>query len=136
MSRFDLNGRVAIVTGGNGGIGLAMAKGLAEAGAAGLLGGRSVEKNEEAVEEIVAAGGQAASLVADVLEETAGARLVHEALANFGRLDILVNNAGINIRKRPEEYTPAEWHSVLDSNLTSAFLCSQAAYPVLKGNGG
>jgi 2-deoxy-D-gluconate 3-dehydrogenase len=136
MSRFDLNGRVAIVTGGNGGIGLAMAKGLAEAGAAVLLGGRSVDKNEQAVEEIVAAGGQAASVVADVLQETAGARLVEEALANFGRLDILVNNAGINIRKRPEEYTPAEWHAVLDSNLTSAFLCSQAAYPELKRNGG
>jgi 2-dehydro-3-deoxy-D-gluconate 5-dehydrogenase len=135
MSRFDLNGRVAIVTGGNGGIGLAMAKGLAEAGAAVLIGGRSVEKNEQAVEEIVAAGGKAASVVADVLQETAGARLVGEALANFGRLDILVNNAGINIRKRPEEYTLAEWHSVLDSNLTSAFLCSQAAYPELKRNG-
>ena len=136
MSGFDLNGRVAIVTGGNGGIGLAMAKGLAEAGAAVLIGGRSVEKNEQAVDEIVAAGGQAASIVADVLHETAGARLVGEAVANFGRLDILVNNAGINIRKRPEEYTPAEWHSVLDSNLTSAFLCSQAAYPELKRNGG
>jgi len=70
------------------------------------------------------------------LQETSGARLVEEALASFGRLDILVNNAGINIRKRPEEYTLAEWHSVLDSNLTSAFLCSRAAYPELKRNGG
>jgi 2-deoxy-D-gluconate 3-dehydrogenase len=136
MSRFDLNGRVAIVTGGNGGIGLAMAKALAEAGAAVLVAGRSVEKNERAVDQIVAAGGQAASVVADVLEETSGGRLVGEALASFGRLDILVNNAGINIRKRPEEYTLAEWHSVLDSNLTSAFLCSRAAYPELKRNGG
>ncbi|HEY8680093.1 MAG TPA: glucose 1-dehydrogenase [Candidatus Dormibacteraeota bacterium] len=136
MSRFDLNGRVAIVTGGNGGIGLAMAKALAEAGAAVLVAGRSVEKNERAVDQIVAAGGQAASVVADVLQETSGARLVEEALASFGRLDILVNNAGINIRKRPEEYTLAEWHSVLDSNLTSAFLCSRAAYPELKRNGG
>jgi len=95
-----------------------------------------VEKNERAVDQIVAAGGQAASVVADVLQETSGARLVEEALASFGRLDILVNNAGINIRKRPEEYTLAEWHSVLDSNLTSAFLCSRAAYPELKRNGG
>ena len=136
MSRFDLNGRVAIVTGGNGGIGLAMAKALAEAGAAVLVAGRSVEKNERAVDQIVAAGGQAASVVADVLQETAGARLVEEALANFGRLDILVNNAGINVRKRSEEYTLAEWHQVLDSNLTSAFLCSRAAYPALKQGGG
>jgi 2-dehydro-3-deoxy-D-gluconate 5-dehydrogenase len=136
MSRFDLNGRVAIVTGGNGGIGLAMAKGLAEAGAAVLVAGRSTEKNERAVDEIVAGGGQAASLVADLLDETSGARLVGEAIAGFGRLDILVNNAGINIRKRPEEYTAEEWHTVLDSNLTSAFLCARAAYPELKRNGG
>ena len=136
MTAFDLNGRVAIVTGGNGGIGLAMAKGLAEAGAAVLVAGRSAEKNERAVGEIVAGGGQAASLVADLLDESSGARLVEEAVAGFGRLDILVNNAGINIRKRPEEYTLAEWHSVLDSNLTSAFLCSRAAYPELKRNGG
>jgi 2-deoxy-D-gluconate 3-dehydrogenase len=127
---------VAIVTGGNGGLGLAMAKGLAEAGAAVLIGGRSTEKNERAVDEIVAGSGQAASLVADLLDETSGKRLVGEAVAGFGRLDILVNNAGINIRKRPEEYTAKEWHAVLDSNLTSAFLCAQAAYPELKRNGG
>jgi len=136
MSAFDLNGRVAIVTGGNGGIGLAMAKGLAEAGAKVLIAGRSVEKNERAVDEIVAGGGQAGSMAADVLEEASGARLVGEAVSWYGRLDILVNNAGINIRKRPEEYTLAEWHAVLDSNLTSAFLCAKAAHPELKKNGG
>jgi 2-deoxy-D-gluconate 3-dehydrogenase len=136
MNRFDLNGRVAIVTGGNGGIGLAMAKGLAEAGAAVLVAGRSADKNEHAVGEIVAGGGQAASLVADLLDESSGARLVEEAVAGFGRVDILVNNAGINIRKRPEDYTAEEWHTVLDSNLTSAFFCARAAYPELKRNGG
>jgi len=135
MSRFDLNGRVAIVTGGNGGIGLAMAKALAEAGAAVLIAGRSVDKNERAVAEIQAAGGQAGSMVADLLDEASGARLVSEAVSWYGRLDILVNNAGINIRKRPEEYSLAEWHEVLDSNLTSAFLCSRAAYAELKKNG-
>jgi 2-deoxy-D-gluconate 3-dehydrogenase len=135
MSAFDLNGRVAIVTGGNGGLGLAMAKGLAEAGASVLIAGRSIEKNERAVDEIVAGGGQAGSLVADLLDETSAARLVAEAVSWYGHLDILVNNAGINIRKRPEEYTLAEWRSVLDSNLTSAFLCAKAAYPELKRNG-
>ena len=134
-SAFDLSGKVAIVTGGNGGIGLAMAKALAEAGAAVLIGGRSVDKNERAVDEIEAAGGKASSLVADVLDEASGARLVEEAMSWYGRLDILVNNAGINIRKRPEEYSLAEWHEVLDTNLTSAFLCSRAAYPELKRNG-
>jgi 2-dehydro-3-deoxy-D-gluconate 5-dehydrogenase len=136
MKRFDLNGRVAIVTGGNGGIGLAMAKALSDAGAAVLIAGRSVDKNERAVEEIQAMGGQAGSMVADLLDEVSGARLVAEAVSWYGRLDILVNNAGINIRKRPEDFTLAEWHEVLDSNLTSAFLCSRAAYPELKKNGG
>jgi 2-dehydro-3-deoxy-D-gluconate 5-dehydrogenase len=136
MGGFDLNGRVAIVTGGNGGLGLAMAKGLAEAGAAVLIAGRSVEKNERAVDEIVARGGQAGSMVADLLDEASGARLVAEAVSWYGRLDILVNNAGINIRKRPEEYTLEEWHAVLDTNLTSAFLCAKAAHPELKRNGG
>src|ERR1700736_1171416 len=103
MSAFDLNGRVAIVTGGNGGLGLAMAKGLAEAGASVLIAGRSIEKNERAVDEIVAGGGQAGSLVADLLDETSAARVVAEAVSWYGRLDILVNNAGINIRKRPED---------------------------------
>jgi 2-dehydro-3-deoxy-D-gluconate 5-dehydrogenase len=136
MSGFDLNGRVAIVTGGNGGIGLAMAKGLAEAGAAVLIAGRSVDKNERAVDEIVAAGGQAGSMVADLLDKASGERLVGEAVSWYGRLDILVNNAGTNIRKRPEELTLEDWHAVLDTNLTSAFLCAQAAYPELKRNGG
>ncbi|HEY8762326.1 MAG TPA: glucose 1-dehydrogenase [Candidatus Dormibacteraeota bacterium] len=136
MTAFDLNGRVAIVTGGNGGIGLAIAKGLAEAGAQVLIAGRSVEKNERAVEEIVAGGGQAGSMVADLLKEGSGERLVAEAVSWYGHLDILVNNAGINIRKLPEEYSLKEWHAVLDSNLTSAFICAKAAHPVLKKNGG
>jgi 2-dehydro-3-deoxy-D-gluconate 5-dehydrogenase len=136
MNAFDLNGRVAIVTGGNGGIGLAMAKGLAMAGAKVLIAGRSIDKNERAVDEIVAAGGQAGSMVADLLQETSGERLVAEAVSWYGSLDILVNNAGINIRKRPEEYSLAEWHLVLDSNLTSAFVCAKAAHPELKRNGG
>jgi 2-deoxy-D-gluconate 3-dehydrogenase len=136
MSGFDLNGRVAIVTGGNGGIGLAIASGLAAAGAAVLIAGRSVEKNERAVNEITAAGGKAGSIVADLLDEESGPRIVAETVDWYGRLDILVNNAGINIRKRPEEYTLSEWRTVLDSNLTSAFICSRAAYAELKRSGG
>jgi 2-deoxy-D-gluconate 3-dehydrogenase len=62
--------------------------------------------------------------------------MVAEAAAVFGRLDILVNNAGTSIRKMPETYTDEEWHHVLDTNLTSAFVCSQAAYPVMKAGGG
>ena len=61
--------------------------------------------------------------------------LVAATVKRFGRLDILVNNAGINVRKRPEDLTDADWHKVMDSNLTSAFLCSRAAYPELKKSG-
>ena len=104
MGLFDLHGRVAIVTGGNGGIGLGMAAGLAEAGATVVLAGRNAEKGVAAV--------------------------------RHGRLDIFVNNAGMNIRKPVDALDPAEWHTVLDTNLTSAFVCTRAAYPHLVKAGG
>jgi 2-dehydro-3-deoxy-D-gluconate 5-dehydrogenase len=134
---FDLDGRVAIVTGGNGGIGLGMATGLAQAGAALLIAGRNTAKNAAAVKTLQALGANAAALEADVTGQAACRALVAAALDRFGRLDILVNNAGTNIRKQPQDYTAEEWKSVLDTNLTSAFLCSQAAYPaMLKAGGG
>jgi 2-dehydro-3-deoxy-D-gluconate 5-dehydrogenase len=133
---FDLTGRVAIVTGGNGGIGLGMAQGLAQAGAAILVAGRNAEKNDAAVAELAKSGAKAASIVVDVSDEKACGAMVAEAVTRFGRLDILVNNAGINIRKRPEEYSLAEWRQIIDINLTSAFICSQAVYPAMKKAGG
>jgi 2-dehydro-3-deoxy-D-gluconate 5-dehydrogenase len=136
LGQFDLTGRVAIVTGGNGGIGLAIAKELAGAGAAILVGGRAAEKNEAAVREIAAAGGRVRSLAVDLLDHRSGARLVDSACRWLGRVDILINNAGTNIRRRPEAYTLAEWHMVMDTNLTSAFICAQAVYPAMKQRGG
>ncbi len=136
MQLFDLSGRVAIVTGGNGGIGLGMAKGMARAGAIVVVAGRDATKNQAAVEELHGAGATASSIIVDVLEEESCRALIAGTLEAHGRLDILVNNAGINIRKQPQEYTAAEWHRVLDSNLTSAFLCSQAAYPAMVKSGG
>ena len=133
---FDLAGRVAIVTGGNGGIGLGMATGLAQAGAALLIAGRNAAKNAAAVKALAALGAQAAAFEADVTVQAECRALIEAALAKFGRLDILVNNAGTNIRKQPQDYTLDEWKSVLDTNLTSAFLCSQAAYPALQKAGG
>jgi 2-deoxy-D-gluconate 3-dehydrogenase len=133
---FDLGGKVAIVTGGNGGIGLGMAEGLARAGATLLIAGRNAGKNAAAVKSLQASGAKAAAVEADVTQKSACQALVAAALAQFGRVDILVNNAGINIRKQPQEYTPEEWQSVLDTNLTSAFLCSQAAYPAMLKSGG
>ncbi len=132
----QLNGKVAIVTGGNGGIGLGMATGLAQAGAAVLVAGRNAAKNAAAVSALEALGAKAAAIEADVTDQGACRGLIAAALEHFGRLDILVNNAGTNIRKQPQDYTLEEWKTVLDTNLTSAFLCSQAAYPALLQAGG
>jgi len=132
MKLFDLSGRVAIVTGGNGGIGLGMARGMAAAGAAVMVAGRDAAKNAAAVKELQALGGKASAIAVDVLKEESCRGLIADTVKQQGRLDILVNNAGINIRKQPQEYTLAEWHRVMDSNLTSAFLCSHAAYPEMK----
>jgi 2-deoxy-D-gluconate 3-dehydrogenase len=136
MKLFDLTGRVAIVTGGNGGIGLGMARGMAEAGAAIVVAGRNAAKNEQAVKELSALGAKAAAVAVDVTKEDSCRAMVAEAAERFGRVDILINNAGTNIRKQPQEYSVAEWHTVLDTNLTSAFLCSQAVYPRMKQAGG
>jgi 2-deoxy-D-gluconate 3-dehydrogenase len=136
MKLFDLTGRVAIVTGGNGGIGLGMARGLAQAGAAVVLAGRNADKSTAAVKELEALGAKAAMAKVDVTSEASCREMVQTTVDRFGRLDILVNNAGTNIRKQPQEYTLAEYRTVLDTNLTSAFACSQAAYPHMVRAGG
>ncbi len=133
---FDLTGKVAIVTGGNGGIGLGMAKGLAEAGAAIVVAARDAAKSEAAVTELATSGAKAAFVAVDVTDAASCRALIEATVARFGRLDILINNAGINIRKAPESYSAEEWHRVLDINLTGSFLCSQAAYPALCRAGG
>jgi 2-dehydro-3-deoxy-D-gluconate 5-dehydrogenase len=133
---FDLEGRVAIVTGGNGGIGLGMARGLAAAAARVVIAGRNVQKSEAAVKDLVGRGGDAHAVAVDVTDRAAVDRLVQATLERYGRLDILVNNAGTNIRKPVQDLDVEEWHRVLDTNLTSAFLCSKAAYPAFKRAGG
>ena len=135
MNLFDLKGKVAIVTGGNGGIGLGMAKGLAGAGASVVVAARNAEKSAAAVKALEALGVKAAFVPVDAKNEASCKAMIAAAEKQFGRLDILVNNAGINIRKRPEEYTLTEWAEVLDTNLTSAFLCCHAAYPAMKRAG-
>src|SRR6516164_6418485 len=135
MSLFDLSSRVAVVTGGNGGIGLGLAEGLASAGATVVLAGRNAKKGETAVQRIARAGGQAEFTEVDVTSETSCRALIDKATARHGRLDILVNNAGINIRKPPDTLSTAEWHTVIDTNLTSAFICTHAAYSHMKKTG-
>jgi 2-deoxy-D-gluconate 3-dehydrogenase len=133
---FDLKGKAALVTGGNGGIGLGMARGLAAAGAALAIAGRDASKNADAIAQLKAAGAKAVALKVDLRDEKACRAMADDAAAQLGRLDILVNNAGMNIRKPPQDLTLEEWRTVMDTNLTSAFVASQAAYPHLKRAGG
>ncbi|MGE0257415.1 MAG: SDR family NAD(P)-dependent oxidoreductase [Alphaproteobacteria bacterium] len=136
MDFFDLSGRVAIVTGGNGGIGLGMAEGLATAGAAVVVAARNREKSEAAVARLASLGAASAFIALDVADPGSCRDMVGRTVDRFGRLDILVNNAGMSIRKPPEDYAVAEWHTVLDTNLTGPLVCCQAAYPVMKEQGG
>ena len=137
MDLFDLRGRVAVVTGGNGGIGLGMARGLAAAGARVVVAARDREKSARAVDELARLGGGGAlAIEADVTDARSVEALLARTLEGCGALHILVNNAGINIRKPPQEISLEEWRRVIDTNLTSAYLCSHAAYPQLKNAGG
>ena len=133
---FDLSGKVAIVTGGNGGIGLGMAQGLAQAGADIAIVGRNEPKSLAAAADIARLGVKAISVVADVTDKSAVGAMVDRVGRELGRIDILVNNAGINIRKPPHDLALDEWDDVIKTNLTSAFLCSQAVHPAMKAAGG
>ena len=133
---FDLTGKVALVTGGNGGIGLGMARGLARAGATVVLAGRDAEKSSQAVADLKVEGRSADAIEADVTDEHQVARLFQEAMVRHGRLDILVNNAGSTIRKMPDALSLDEWKQVMDVNLTSTFLCCRAAHALMKVGGG
>jgi 2-deoxy-D-gluconate 3-dehydrogenase len=128
---FDLTDKIALVTGGNGGIGLGMARGLGQAGATIVVVGRNAEKSAAALRELQSIGVRAESLPADVTDEATVQRLFDSVRDRHGRLDILVNNAGSTVRKPPQDFTLDEWNKVMDVNLTSAFLCSRAAYPLM-----
>lgn len=129
MTIFNLQNRVAFITGGNGGIGLGMAKGLASAGATVVIAGRNKTKAQSALAELRSRGARADFVELDVLEEASCQQAIERAVERFGRLDILVNNAGTTVRGQPQDLTAQDWRLVMDTNLTSAFLCSQAAYP-------
>jgi 2-deoxy-D-gluconate 3-dehydrogenase len=135
MAPFDLSGRVAIVTGGNGGIGFGMAKGLADAGAGVAVAARDHKKSAAAVEQLQKLGAPVAAIEVDVRDPASVKHMVQAALTRFGRIDILAANAGINVRKPPEDYALEEWRSVLEVNLTGTFLCAQAVYPAMKAQG-
>ncbi len=133
---FDLGGRVAVVTGGNGGIGLGMAAGLAEAGASVAIAARDQAKMESARMRLEEKGATVMTVGVDVADRTSIDAMVAEVVGRFGRLDVMVANAGINVRKPPEDYAPEEWQKILDVNLNGPFFCAQAVYPLMKKQGG
>ena len=137
MNLFDLTGKVAIVTGGGSGIGLGIAQGLAEAGARVVIVGRNAAKLEAAARKLTSeTSGKFLPFSADVADAEQVESLVTQVSERLGRIDILFNNAGITIRKQPQEMSLDEWRSVVDVNMTSAFLMSKAVYPAMKRVGG
>ena len=125
---FKLDGRVALITGGNRGLGFAMAQALAEAGANVVVTSRQEERAVESAAALAGITGQRTmGLVVDVTDAEQIESMVSDVVKEFGRIDILVNNAGINIRKPVEELDEASWDLVQHTNLKAPFLCSRAA---------
>jgi 2-deoxy-D-gluconate 3-dehydrogenase len=133
---FDLSGRVAIVTGGNGGIGLGIAEGLAAAGASLSIVGRDEAKTAAAAERLRGHGVEALGFTADVSDEAAVAEVVASTAERLGRIDILVNNAGIARRGLLQDYTTEDWDDVVDINLKGMFFFSRAVHPHMVRAGG
>ena len=135
---FDLTNKTAIVTGGNGGIGLGIARGLASKGANLVIAARNKEKTKTAAEDIMNDFNvQVLQLSVDVQDETSVRTMFQAVGDTFESIDILVNNAGIGIRRAPQDYTLEEWERVLKINLTGVFLCSKEVYPyMIKAGGG
>jgi 2-deoxy-D-gluconate 3-dehydrogenase len=136
MKQFDLTGRVAVVTGGHGGIGYGIASALSEAGAAVAIAGRRHDRNVSAAASLRSEGRRVVAVEVDVTNEASNDAMLREVRDLLGSVSILVNNAGITIRKPPEAFSLEEWTQVLDTNLTGAFLCSKSAYPHLVDAGG
>ena len=130
---FDLTGRVALVTGGNKGLGKAMARGFAEAGADIIIASRHEEELRSALEEILAGTGRrGAYVVTDVSNREHVEQLAQTALAKMGRVDILVNNAGMNAPQAIDEITDETWDRVLEVNLSSVMALTRALVPQMK----
>ncbi len=134
-SPFSLAGRVALVTGGNSGIGRTLALALREAGAKVAIGGRRAERNAAALAELGGDGDQATALDLDVCDEASVERAVTAVVERFGRIDILVNNAGDVNRKSVMELDRTDWDRVMAINLTGPFLCTKHAARRMKAQG-
>lgn len=131
---FSLEGRVALITGSSRGLGLAMAEGLAECGATVVLNGRNEQTLNEGAKKLKERGLKADIAAFDVTNEADTRRAIDDAAKRHGRLDILIANAGMTIRKPLEEWTMAEWNTVISADLTSCFLVTQQAAAHMKKN--
>ncbi len=134
---FDLTGRVAVVSGGSGGIGKALALGLADAGADVVVVGRRMGPLEEVVPQIEATGRKALAVTADLVDEAQTQAMVQKALDNFGKIDILVNAHGLAIRQPAEDFNIDDWQKVMDINVRGTFVaCKAVAKPMIEQKSG
>jgi len=130
---FDLTGRTAIITGGSKGLGLAMAEGLASAGANIMLVNRNAEEGITAAKELATTYKvKAISFAADVTDQQQTEAMAKLAMDTFGRIDILINSAGINIRGAIDELKPEDFSKVMEVNVTGTWLCCRAVTPYMK----
>ena len=125
MNIFDLSGKVAIVTGGNQGIGFGIAKGLASVGATVVIANRRATEGQNAAESLKKEGLNAVAIPTDVSRMSSVASLVSKVVSDFGKIDILVNNAAVIVRKPIEDFTEEEWDQIMNTNLRGLFLCCQ-----------
>lgn len=133
ITQFNLNGQAAIITGGSKGLGLAMAAGLASAGASVMLVNRNADEGAQAADELSRDFNvKAIAYAADVTDVTQTEAMAQAALDAFGRIDILINSAGINIRGPIDELSPADFTNVMDVNVTGTWLCCRAVTPFMK----
>jgi NAD(P)-dependent dehydrogenase (short-subunit alcohol dehydrogenase family) len=129
MSDKKLEGRIAVITGANRGLGLAMAEALGQAGATIAMVARDASQLATAAEKLRTQGAQAETFRANVTDEQQVLDLERQIIAKFGSVHILINNAGINVRKTVSEFTLVEWNSVIQTNLTSVFLLCRSFVP-------
>lgn len=135
MKNFDLSNKIAIITGGNRGLGKTMALALAKAGANIVIIGRDEERNEQVVKQIHDLGRRAISFTTDISNINSIEKFTEQVVNTFGKIDILVNNAGVSLTKAALEITEEEWDKVMDLNVKSLFFCSQAVAKIMKNQG-
>ncbi|CUH81292.1 SDR family oxidoreductase [Tropicibacter naphthalenivorans] len=134
FTKDTLAGRVAIITGGGGGIGFGIAKAFAAAGAKLVLASRNTDRLNGAVAEIEAMGGQAIAVQADVRDYDSVERVVRAAVDTYGQFDVMIANAAWNFVVPAAEMSPNAWKTVIDIDLNGTFYCARAAYPALKAS--